>query len=97
MAKFEPSAVLSLEVVMRLTETEARFLHGIAGYEHKSVEAALNTGLGVSYTRDYIGGLYSFLKSINEQIPAALKRMDDARAVFNGAKVAADRNPSEVA
>jgi len=70
-----------------IARTKPRFLEGMAGFDHKAIEKAL-VGVCGSYVTDHVGGLRTFLKSIEENLAGPLVRIDKARQVFDGTLVA---------
>lgn len=73
---------------LTLDEVELRALYGLTVYSPDAVLKAIYTQLGESYVKPHEAGLLSLLATIAAQVPAILKRAEDARAVFTGAKVA---------
>ncbi len=80
---------ISVDITIRLTESEARALDALAGY---GIDAFLKVfyTLGRHYMEPHEDGLRSLFEAIrgNSGILSVLSRTDDARAVFEGQKVA---------
>lgn len=88
MAKIEQSGGITCECVVRLTESEIRFLDALVGYGWKSFIEVFETKLGKSYSRDHHAGGKLFFETIG-CATGILRRVDDARDVFDGRKIAA--------
>ena len=73
---------VQLEVVIKLTEEEARALDALAGYD---IEATLRTFykfLGQAYLKPHEAGLRTLFDALRTKLPPILNRMDEARKVF---------------
>lgn len=86
--KIEQRPRVECECTIRLTEGEMRFLDAMVGYGWKSFIETFEKNLGQSYVRDYKKDGAEFFQTIREQIPPILRRVDDARSVFTGEKIA---------
>jgi hypothetical protein len=86
MAKIEEFPKIHLELVVRLSEDEARFLEGMAGFDHQAVAEAIAKVCGTHYTGS-ANGLYSLLETA-KGFAGPLQRLRDARDVFCGARLA---------
>jgi hypothetical protein len=92
MAKLEAAPKLQLEIVMRLNESEARFLEGLSGFDHKALLECLRGHVGKHYTElkapegDNGAGFLTLMEACKRDLPPALDKMRDAREVFNGFK-----------
>lgn len=87
MAFFESAPKIELEVVMRLNESEARFLEGLSGFDHDKLLEAIRRHVGTHYTEGkapHPGGFHSLMNGCQRDLPAILDRIRQARAVFNG-------------
>lgn len=87
MAKIEQRGRIECECVVRLTEDEIRFLDAMVGYGWKSFIEVFEAKLGSAYSRDHHAGGELFFETIG-CATGILRRVDDARAVFNGEKEA---------
>lgn len=96
MAKIEQRGHLTFECVVRLTEAEVRFLDAMVGYGWKSFIEVFEAKLGSAYSRDHHDGGKQFFETIG-CATGILRRADDARAVFEGQKIAAHPPKPEVA
>lgn len=95
MAKIEQRGDISCEVVVRLTEAEIRFLDSLVGYGWKNFIEVFETKLGSAYSRDHHAGGKLFFETIG-CATGILRRVDDARAVFSGQKVAREKDQEPV-
>lgn len=86
--KIEQRPRVECECTIRLTEGEMRFLDAMVGYGWKSFIETFEQHMGQSYVRDHKKHGAEFFQTVREQIPPILARIDDARAVFTGEKVA---------
>lgn len=84
MAKIIDRAVIELRIAIELTESEARALDALVGYGDDEFIKAFYEKLGKAYMENHEMGLRSLFKSVRQFMPAHLKRVDDAREVFNG-------------
>lgn len=81
MDTFEEHLGIALSITLRITEKEARFLHGLAGYEHEAIHEILSTHLGKAYTEEYVDGLYSLLQTA-QKFGNIIRKVDEARKRF---------------
>jgi hypothetical protein len=91
--KIEGKPNLNLEITICLNESEARALDALAGYDIESFLSTFYEKIGKSYLHPHEGGLRSLFAAIRQSpngISATLNRMDECRAVWNGAKRAID-------
>lgn len=92
--KIDGAPTIAVDITIRLTESEARALDALAGY---GVDSFLEVfyKLGRAYMEPHEGGLRSLFCAIRGHggIPGVLSRIDDARAVFDGRKIAAHKPP----
>jgi hypothetical protein len=87
MAKLEQRGRIECECVIRLTEAEMRFLDALVGYGWPAFIKVFEGQLGSAYSRDYHDGGKLFFETIG-CATSILQRADDARAVFDGKKIA---------
>lgn len=83
MAKIATASTVALEVTLALTESEARALEALTGYDVDGFLKSFYTSMGRHYLEPHESGLRSLFKSVRELIPSQLSRVDAARAVFN--------------
>jgi hypothetical protein len=86
--KIEQRPKVECECTIRLTEGEMRFLDAMVGYGWKSFIETFEKHMGQSYVRDYKQSGEVLFHTIREHIPPILARVNDARAVFSGEKIA---------
>ncbi len=86
MAKIEERPTIELEVTIRLTEVEARYLYNLASYNHDTILKALEAATGTAYTKEYNQGFHLFLQGC-ESLGDAIRKTDQARMVFTGQRV----------
>jgi hypothetical protein len=84
MADVKDNSTLDLSVTLVLNEAEARMLIEMTGYGADPFLRGYYKVLGKSYMKPHEKALKSFFGSINRQLPQAVKRIDEARKVFNG-------------
>lgn len=87
MASIDQRPSVMCDVTLRLSEEEARAFHAIVGYGWDSFIAVFEKHLGTVYITPHKEGGRLLFESVFEKLPPVLRRMDDARAVFNGSKV----------
>jgi hypothetical protein len=79
MAKFENKPRLNFEVVLQLTEEEARALDALAGYEINSFLQAFYTNLGESYMKPHEKGLITLFEDARNYLRPILSKMDETK------------------
>ena len=84
MADVIDNSTLNLSVTLVLNEAEARMLIEMTGYGANPFLKGYYKILGKSYMQPHEKALKSFFSSINKRLPQAVKRIDEARKVFNG-------------
>ncbi len=80
--KIEGRPTLELEVIIRLTEKEARAVEALGGYGEDAFVKFFYENLGRTYMQPYEEGLRSFLKTTG-MLNTWLRRIDKSRKVFN--------------
>lgn len=91
MAKIIGYGEIKGEVTLVLSESEAKALDALVGYGTKQFLAAFYEHLGQAYLEPHEVGLKSLFDSVRTgdgSVSAFLKKVADARSVFNGRKVA---------
>lgn len=83
MAKIAHQSTVTLEVTLSLTESEARALEALTGYDVESFLKSFYSNMGRHYLEPNESGLRSLFKSVRELIPPQLARVDEARKIFN--------------
>lgn len=96
MADFQQKAFVGLDVHMKLNEGEARALKLISDYDPDSFVGALSTILG-SAGAPHAPALKGFIIGVRGHMPGILRRLDLARAVFDGKKLAVDEPAPPIA
>lgn len=84
MAIIVESVILDIRLQFTISESEARALDALAGYGDDAFVQAFYEKLGKAYMEKHEDGLRSFLKSIRDNIPGILNRVNDARVAFKG-------------
>ena len=97
MAKIVQRGTIEASAIFTVDEEEMRALDAMVGYGFKSFLTTFQKHLGESYMRGHENGLRRFFESIGGIVSPILARADDARAVFDGKKIAAEPNRSEAA
>lgn len=90
MAKIVQKPTIQVEVVISLTESEARALDALAGYGDNNFIAAFYREMGRHYLEPHEKGLRSLLVTVRETIPSILGRTDKARKAFEPERQAAE-------
>lgn len=84
-------ADIQITVKFDITESEARALDALVGYGFVPFKTAFYEKLGKAYMEQHEDGLKSFFESIKDNIPHLLSRADNARKVFRGEMLAAEK------
>jgi len=84
----KPSTNVTFEVVITLSEVEARALDALFGYGADALLAAVYSKLGSAYLKPYEKGVYSLGQAMRGQLGARLVEVDEARHVLRGDRVA---------
>lgn len=84
MASLDCRPTLELKVTLALTEEEARAFDALVGYGDDAFVKAFYEKLGQAYMKPHEAGLRSLFKSVRDQLPGILGRVDTARKVFSG-------------
>ncbi len=90
MAKIVQRPHIEASAVFTVDEEEMRALDALVGYGFVGFITAFKKHMGESYMAGHEDGLKRFFESIRANIPAILDRATQARAVFEGLKVARD-------
>lgn len=86
MAKISQTSTVGLEVTLSLSESEARALEALTGYDVEGFLKSFYSNMGRHYLEPHESGLRSLFKSVRELIPEQLRRVDEARKVFDQTK-----------
>lgn len=78
---------IELQVTIALGEEEARALDALVGYGDDSFVKVFYEKLGEHYMKPHEAGLRLLFKSIREQMPCVLSRVNAARKAFDGKRV----------
>lgn len=84
MATITPKCKIDLNLSFTVNESEARALDALVGYGDDAFIEVFYEKLGKAYMRDHEQGLRLFFRSIREQMPSVLRRMDEAKKAFRG-------------
>ena len=71
-------------VDISLSESEARALDALVGYGDDAFIKKFYETLGIAYMGPHEAGLRSLFKRLREDMPPQLRRIDQARGVWNG-------------
>lgn len=82
--KIQSASTLQVEVVLRLTEAEARALKEITGYGIDPFLKWFYEKLGTHYMKPHESGLRSLFETIKRELPPHLNKADRARKAFKG-------------
>lgn len=91
MAKIEGRPTVDIDVCIRLFESEAAALDALVAYGADTFLKVFYQHLGETYLKPYESGLRSLFKSVRNgegSVEGILKRAKEARAVFDGKKIA---------
>ena len=97
MARIEGKPSIAATIIISLTEAEAGALDALAGYGTDQFLEAFYQKLGKSYLQPHESGLRSLFASVRTgdcSVENILRRAEDARKVFDGRKVARDKETS---
>lgn len=81
--KIGQKATVGLELVLVLSESEARALEAISGYDEEAVIKSFYSVCGKHHLQPHEEGMKTLLKTIRVEVPPILSRLDEARKVFN--------------
>jgi len=93
--KVRSTSQFSAQVILVLTEQEARALKEIVAYGTKSFLEVFYKNLGKCSLQEHEEGVKSLFETIRTELPHHLTKMDDARGVWNGTKIAMPKNLSK--
>ena len=82
MAELRSSPEISFKINLVMSESEARALEAIADYGVDAFIEAFEERLPPSYMKHHKDGLTELFKSIANEIPKHLSKVDKARKVF---------------
>ena len=90
--KIEGRPELGIDITIRLTESEARALDALAGYDFEAFLDVFYQKMGKAYLQPHEDGLRSLFIAIRDKsgIRTLLSRMEVCRSVWLGTKVAID-------
>lgn len=88
MEKVNSTSQFDIQVILKLTEQEARALKAITEYGTKEFLKCFYEHLGKVALEPYQSGLESLSETIKKELPKHLNRADDVRSVWTGAKQA---------
>jgi DNA-directed RNA polymerase alpha subunit len=80
--KIKSTSSLEVNIILKLTETEARALKAITVYGAKPFLEVFYEKLGKSYLQPYEKGVISLFETIDQELPQHLKKADDARNIW---------------
>jgi hypothetical protein len=82
MAEIKATATVEGRVTLHLTESEAAALEALAGYGDDAFLKVFYKEMGQSYLKPHEAGLRSLFRTIDRDVPHALKRFQAARLAF---------------
>ncbi len=82
MAELNSKPVVKVEIILKLTESEARALEAIQGYGADAFLDFFYKCLGRAYLEPHEAGLRSLFTSVKEALPPIFRRVENARKVF---------------
>jgi hypothetical protein len=81
--KIEQRPKVELELVLTISEGEARALDALSGYNIDTFIKTFYEQLGKHYMTPHEQSLRKFLETIHKEVPQYLGRLDDAKKAFN--------------
>lgn len=81
--KVKSTSQIDFQVILKLTEKEARALQAITRYGHKAFLEVFYEKLGKSDLAPNAEGIISLFETIKKELPWHIKKVDLARGVFN--------------
>ncbi len=80
--KIKSESEVKLEVVLVLSEAEARALHAMTVYGTKSFLEVFYAKLGKDAMQPYEKGISSLFETVKKELPPHLKKMSDIRKML---------------
>ncbi len=80
--RFKQRANVTMEIDVRLTESEFRALEALAGYGTESFLKVFYKHLGEAYLKPHEAGLVDLFENVRKEAPGLLRRTDEARQAF---------------
>lgn len=93
--KIKSQSTFAVDILLKLTEEEARALQQICKYSSKQFLEFFYEKLGKVYLQPHERGVHSLFKTIETELPAHLRKADDVRAVWLGEKTAINVPPAK--
>ena len=90
--KVKSTSQFNAQVILVLSEQEARALLQIVQYGTKSFLEVFYKHLGKCDLQDHEDGVKSLFETIKTELPQHLNKMDDTRGIWNGTKIAMPKN-----
>lgn len=87
MGKTKSLGIVTVNISLELTETEARALDAMTKYGHKSFLEGVYTKLGKSYMQPYEAGVISLFETIKKELPQHFFKIDKAREALEQQKI----------
>ena len=84
MEKIKSTSQMEFEVILKLTEQEARALEAIAGYGSEEFLKCFYEHMGKHYLQPNESGVKTLFKTIREELPKHLYKFDDCRKAMSG-------------
>ena len=95
MEKIRSTSQFSAQVILVITEQEARALKEIVQYGSKSFLEVFYKYLGKCDLQDHEEGVKTLFETIRTELSPHLKKMDDARGIWNGSQIAVPKSLSK--
>jgi hypothetical protein len=93
--KIKSTSQFSAQVILTLSEQEARALLEITGYGAKAFLEVFYKHLGKCDLQDYEEGVKSLFETIKTELPRHLSKIDDVKGIWNGTKIALPKSLSK--
>ena len=82
MEKIKTQSSVEVNLILSISEAEARALVAMTGYNADNFLKFFYEMLGTHYLKPHEAGLRSLFETIRAELPAHLKRADNARQAF---------------
>lgn len=82
MAKLRATASIEAKITLELTVEEANALYNMTVYGHEPFTEWFYKHLGKHYLKPFHNGIISLFKTVKEELPSELKRINEAEKLF---------------
>jgi len=93
--KIRSTSQFDAQVILVLSEPEARALMAITEYGTKEFIKTFYECMGKSILEPHEAGIHSLFNTIKTELPQHLRKMDDVRGVWNGTKITMPKSLSK--